>query len=414
VTLDIPIPPLRMVETIPIVQDGEEYVVLRDPQGFSESMIAVAPGAMPILAMFDGQKSAEEIGSALSDLTGAPVDSAQIVEIVQVLDKAHLLQNGAFLEHRLRREEEFRNSPTREAALAGSGYPESELELRKLLDDCLAAPPPQDFEPEPPREGKPLTGLLVPHIDYKRGGSSYGRAYCHLRDLLPPASDGPLLVVIIGVAHQGALEPIVACPKDFVTPLGSLRYDRPAMTALLERLGESIIREQWVHRAEHSIELQVLFLQHLLKDREVTILPLLAGMLDPPGEGNHTHGLEILAALKEVTSQHAGPVLHIASVDFAHVGPAFGDTSPVDSKQLNSIETSDMESLNSIRTLDASGWLHDLHADDNSRRVCGINATWFALNLLKGSTAAIQDYAQAVSADHEMVVSFASAIFQVS
>ena len=413
--LDTPIPRLRLVETIPMQHEGNQYIVLRDPQGFSDSMIAVAPEALPILAMFDGQRSASEIGKEISEITGNLFNPEQITAMVDVLDNAHLLDNRTFIEHRLQVEEAFKKQQTREASLAGGGYPEKPDDLRVFLDDLLSTDPPVDFEPEKLNNSASLSGILLPHIDYHRGGKSYGRTYKTFLQHLPHEEEGPLLVGVIGVAHQGALSPIVACDKDFETPLGPLSVDKDSIAVLREKLGDAPFREEWVHKAEHSVELQAVWLKHLLGERQIAFLPLLAGLFENPDHGANGSGVsvaECLQALRMIEEKHHGPVIWIASVDFAHVGPQFGDESVVDDELIRHVEERDMEALNAIRACDAEAWWASVMEDDNARRVCGLNATYLILELLKGSKGVVLDYDKALSPDRQLMVSFAAALFQ--
>ncbi|MCB2210739.1 AmmeMemoRadiSam system protein B [bacterium] len=415
-TAESPIPPLRPVETIPVKQDGQDYVVLRDPQGFSDGMIAVAMGALPILARLDGQLSALDITAIMRDEYGLEVDPDQIVSIVEMLEKSYLLQSDAFLKHRRAMEDEYREADVREPILMGGGYPSDPDDLVELLETLEASEPDEDFGPEKPLKGKRLRGLMVPHIDYHRGGKSYGRLYKQVRALLPDPGEGPLLVGLIGVAHHGAFEPIVTTAKDYITPFGTMKYDRDAMELLRDRLGDKVVREEYIHKHEHSVEIQVPWLQYLLKDHEVTFLPLLAGILDAFGNGDGPIASEkvdaALNALRLVEENHPGPVLWLASVDFAHVGPQFGDPATVSDKDCSLVERRDMKALETVQKADASAWWDELMSDGNQRRVCGVNATYLLLNLMSGTRGRVIDYQQSVSEDRNILVSYAAALFQ--
>ncbi|GBE29469.1 MAG TPA: AmmeMemoRadiSam system protein B [Bacteroidetes bacterium] len=415
-TAESPIPALRAVETIPVKQDGEDYIVLRDPLGFSDSLIAVAMGALPILANLDGQLNAVEISEIVERNHALKVEPTQILSMAEMLENASLLHSDSFLQHRTEIEEKYRQETIRESIMAGSGYPDNPADLTAVLRLYEESAPPQDFAPAKPLANKRLLGMLAPHIDYQRGGKSYGRLYKQLSTMLPPAEDGPLLVAIIGVAHNGAVEPVVACAKDFRTPFGLMKYDRQAVKVLREHLGESVFHEEYVHKSEHSVEIQIPWLQHLLKDREVTILPLLAGLLDSTSNGNTPHNIDgvdkALAALRSVEKAHDGPVLWLASVDFAHIGPSFGDPDKISDKDCSAVERRDMKALDYIQNADAEGWWKELMSDGNARRVCGINATYLALSMLKGRKGRILDYQQALSEDRLTMVSHAAAVFQ--
>lgn len=414
---DAPVPPLRPIETIPHEENGQPFVVLRDPQGISETMIAVAAGLMPLLALFDGNRSLRDVAEIVSRDSGESIEPAQLHPIVEMLENARLLHSESFLRHRLEVEEAWREQEVREPVLDGGGFPAEAGELAALIDTLLASEPPEDFAPETPLRGKRLRGIVAPHIDYQRGGRTYGRLYRQVTELLPPEDDGPLLAGIIGVAHAGAFEPLVTAEKDFRTPLGVMKYDRAAASILRERVGESAFREGFVHKGEHSVEIQLPWLQYLLADRDdVTFLPLLAGILDT-GENGGTPGANpgvrgLIDALREVERAHDGPVLWFASVDFSHIGPAFGDPEPVTDEQLAAVERDDMRVLEAMQAVDPDAWWTRLATGGNPRRVCGMNALYLTMSLLSGCRGRILDYQQAVSEDRTTMVSHAAAIFQ--
>ncbi len=414
-TVDSRIPPLRPVETIPVKQDGEDFLVLRDPMGLSDGMIAVAVGAIPILARLDGEHNARQITEIVERDHGLSVDPDQVVSMVEMLENAHLLQSETFLEHLGELEEQYRSISVREPVLVDGGCPNDPAELTAYLRLLEQSPPPEDFAPAIPIKGRRLRGFLAPHIDYQRGGKSYGRLYKQLSALLPDPSDGPILIVLIGVAHNGAVEPIVTTRKDFRTPFGDFPFDRNAVQILEEQLGDPAFREELVHKSEHSVEIQIPWLQNMLQDRDVTFLPLLAGILDAPADdspGFTKKVRDVVSALKAVEEAHPGPVLYVASVDFAHVGPAFGDEDEINDKICSRVERKDMRALKAVESVDAKRWWSELMDDDNSRRVCGINATYLTLSMLNDCKGLILDYQQSVSKDRSTLVSYATAVFQ--
>ena len=327
---------------VPIQEDGRDYIVLRDPQGYAESMLAIAREAVPLLTLFDGERSPRQLLEEITAQTGEPMEPDGLLQLIDMLDQAHLLESEEFQRHRLEAERDFQDQAVREATLAGVGYPDDPEELDSFLEGLLNAPPAEDFEPETPVPNLPAMGMIAPHIDYARGGLTYGRAYRVLRDHLPPVDEGPLLVGVIGVAHQGAGAPMVVAPKDFRTPYGDVPYYRPGVERLRSRLSIDPCREQWVHRQEHSVELQLPWLQYLLRGREWSLLPLLAGVPEIGTDDNTPASAgpvrELIDTLEEIEREHQGPVLWIASVDLAHVGLQFGDMHPVDDAIRSAVE----------------------------------------------------------------------------
>ncbi|MFH0883852.1 MAG: AmmeMemoRadiSam system protein B [bacterium] len=411
-----PIPALRPVETFPFEENGQQYLILRDPQGFTDKAIAVALGAAPLLSLIDGSRTAAEIANEFENKTGIPVNIEELEAVIQLLRDSHMLETPQFHQLRMRMEEDYRKLKTRPPALAGTGYPDDADELAAFFDGLLASPPDDDREAEFSAPGKMLRGLILPHIDFARGGMTYGRGYREILSLIDDLRD-PILLGIIGVAHQGAGYPLVAASKDFETPFGALKSDTNALQVLRERLGEKPFINEWAHRSEHSVELQIVWLQHLLKGRKVTLLPLVAGILSPSASGTPRDDQDVeqvIAALKEIEESHEGSVIWVASVDFAHTGPYFGDSSEVNDRIRTDIARYDLEALQAVKSADADGWWRSIMKDDNKRRICGLNATYLVLRLLEGSKGVVVDYQQFVSPDANQMVSYAAAILQDS
>jgi len=408
-----PVPALRNIETIPITDNGKDYILLRDPSGFSEKVLAVSPEVLPILALFDGQHSLDEMAEEISKAIGEPFPAENLKQLADTMEDALFLMSKSFFKEQKELQERFRLSKIRQPVMAGNGYPAEVPALKELLEHYLNSPDPEDFEPEKPEKSLP-TGLLLPHIDLVRGGPSYGRCYREFSKLTGAFDEKPLLIVIIGVAHGGALSPIVIADKDFDTPFGRFMLDGRAKALAHARLGDKPFDELWVHKNEHSIELQIIWLQHILKDREVTFLPILAGSFSAGKSGNPADNNEVkntIETLQQIENSHDGNVLWVASVDFAHVGPRFGDIDPVEKSFLSQIARRDLEALEALRNTDARKWWESILKDDNERRVCGFYATYLFLELVKGSKGFICDYQQAVSNEKDQMVSFASAIF---
>lgn len=411
-----PVPALRPVETFPFEDNGQQYLLLRDPLGFSDKTIAVALGIAPLLSLMDGYRTIEEITREFEQRSGIPVNTEELAAMIDLLRDSGLLETPEFQKRRVQMEEEYRALTIRPAALAGISYPDDPKELSGFLDELLATPPDEDREAEKPAPGKMLRGIILPHIDFVRGGVTYGRGYRETLAMIDELPD-PLLIGIVGVAHQGAGYPIVAASKDFETPHGAQVSDKAALQVLRERLGDRPFLSEWAHRSEHSVELQVVWLQHLLKGRKVTILPIVAGILSPTASGTPRSDEDVeavIATMKEIEKKHDGPVLWLASVDFAHVGPYFGDSGNVDDRTRTDVARYDMEALQAVKSADADGWWRSVMKDDNKRRVCGLNAVYLVLRLLEGTKGAVIDYQQAIAPDDSQMVSFAAAILQNS
>jgi MEMO1 family protein len=152
----------------------------------------------------------------------------------------------------------------RPAAVAGMFYPGEARALAAELDDLLGAGDPV------PRLGYPKA-LVVPHAGYVYSGGVAARAY----DELAAARGSVRRVVLLGPTHRVALKGLAAPSAEaFATPLGSVRIDREAI-ALARGLPQVVLNDA-AHALEHSLEVQLPFLQKVLG--EFVLAPFAVGI----------------------------------------------------------------------------------------------------------------------------------------
>jgi len=165
----------------------------------------------------------------------------------------------------------------RPAAVAGAFYPEDAVRLREQVQACL------DGAAAPVEEDGPPKLLVVPHAGYIYSGPIAGRAYARLR----PWATRIRRVVLAGPTHRVALRGIAVPGVDaFETPLGDVPVDGEARSAVL-RLPH-VVQDDRVHAFEHSLEVQLPFLQVVLGGG-IPVLPLAVGEI----------GAEAVAAVLE-------------------------------------------------------------------------------------------------------------------
>jgi AmmeMemoRadiSam system protein B len=149
----------------------------------------------------------------------------------------------------------------RPAAVAGLFYPGSPAELDSTLDALLAGPAPAARAPK---------ALIVPHAGYMYSGVVAGHAYRSLK----PGGTRIERVVLLGPSHREWFRGLaVPQAQAFATPLGLARIDESAVARLASL--PAVIVSDVAHAREHSLEVQVPFLQRLLPNAQ--IVPVLAG-----------------------------------------------------------------------------------------------------------------------------------------
>jgi MEMO1 family protein len=149
----------------------------------------------------------------------------------------------------------------RTAAVAGMFYPANAAELRHDIDAYLNQ---AEISPHSPK------AIIVPHAGYMYSGPIAASAYINLR----PLHNQIKKVVLLGPAHRVPFRGLAATSANyFMTPLGKIKIDRAA----IERISHlpQVMTLDEAHEQEHSLEVQLPFLQVLLDDFE--LIPLVVG-----------------------------------------------------------------------------------------------------------------------------------------
>lgn len=372
-------PRLRPIESI-VVPDARHgrVLVLRDTQGVAAAPVSIPPHLVPIVARFTGQSSVERIAREASAEMGTDVPVSLVEQLAGELDEALFLDGETFRRARLGVERAFATAEVREASHAGGAYEREPGALRRYLDDrCLGR-----ARPELDGHDAPIVGLVAPHIDPWRGAVGYGHAYGALAARLPPDAD---TFVLFGTSHAPMRRPFALCRKSFDTPLGPMHADLEAVDALAAAATFDPYADQFNHKREHSLEFQVVFLRHLLGDRDARIVPILAGLGEHQASGEEPSGDDaesFLEAVRALAESRPGRVVVIAGADLAHVGPRFGDAKAMGSRERDALEERDRASLACALGRDASAFWEHVAEDLDTRRVCGLGPIYSLLRSL--------------------------------
>ena len=133
-------PIIRPVEAFPMEQQDQTLICLRDPSGLAPEPIMLGMGAYFLVTLFDGTNSTLDLQAAFSHRFGEVIPSEKIRELVTALDRAYFLDSPAFAERVRSVREEFRQSPSRAAALAGLCYETEPSRLRAEIESFFERP----------------------------------------------------------------------------------------------------------------------------------------------------------------------------------------------------------------------------------------------------------------------------------
>jgi AmmeMemoRadiSam system protein B len=219
--------------------------------------------------------------------------------------------------------EQVFSGKVREPAVAGQFYPEDASELAKILKHYLE------------RGAKPLgekpAAILAPHAGYVYSGQTAADAF---RQAAAYDYD---LVVILGTNHTTfGFSRISVYPGDYKTPLGIAKTDRETANRLTAS-GDDFVFDESLHIREHSVEVQIPFVQTLFP--KAGIVPLVAGA--PDAEMCSRAGKTLARVIKDRNA------LIVASSDLSHY-PAYEDAVRADHNTLNAIVKADLNALQSL------------------------------------------------------------------
>lgn len=207
------------------------------------------------------------------------------------------------------------SSAAKEPAVAGSFYPADSKKLAADLDGYLACPG------DSGDEGR-LLAIVAPHAGYIYSGGVAGYAYAKLK------GKDIRRVILLGPTHYAAVNGAVIYPgSGMKTPLGVVRIDETLARSLAdEKAGVKLAAEPFA--LEHSLEVQLPFLQRSLK--EFSVVPILIGRMT---QESYRHISDKIATLLKNDASS----LLVISTDLSH----YHDTataSGMDRKVLDAIE----------------------------------------------------------------------------
>jgi MEMO1 family protein len=405
-------PKLRHVEPIRLSVNGRQVIALKDPLQLRRDMVYFPQGALPILAMLDGRHTLRDIQTDLTRRTGRLVFLDDVRAVVRALEEAFLLEGEVFREAFTRKTAEYRALPARPASHAGPSYSAEPSELRRELNSYFTGadgPGEPRFGTDPRRP----VGLIAPHIDIRAGGRCFAAGYHALAAGVP--SD---VYVILGTGHAGVEGLFTASTLDFDTPLGRVATDRELLSALETRLGSDPAAEEILHANEHVIEFQLIFLQHIFSGRhDFTVVPILCSLShhifsDESAFADHRATFfDFCSAVKDVCGEASRTVCFIASADLDHIGPRYGDSFVPHRGTVSGALEADARLLSVLEKIDTAGFITDVAADNDERRICGFSPITAMLHCMDAEEGKMLSLDFAPVDERNSFVTFASMIF---
>ena len=222
--------------------------------------------------------------------------------------------------------------------------------------------------------------------------------------------------VIVGTSHYSPAR-FTLTRQHFNTPLGMVTTDQDYVDRIVAHYGDGLFDDPLAHLPEHSIELEVVYLQHLFgRRRPIRIVPLLVGSFaDCVDSGTDPAAMSDIApmveALRRAEAECPEDVCYIISGDLAHIGPKFGDEGRVKAAFLADSRKRDRAILGLAEAVDPDGYFRLIAAEGDARRICGLPPTWNCVKVIRPRRGQVLHYDQYVHPRGFESVSFASAAF---
>ncbi|MGB9610384.1 MAG: AmmeMemoRadiSam system protein B [Bryobacteraceae bacterium] len=399
-----PLPRLRMdLDFLPSPLEDRPGLMMRDPFGYSDVTLIVPPPLVPLLAMFDGEQSEDDLRAAIYRMTNDLRSGEIMTHLKDALERAGFLEGPVFEEMREARQRAFAVSPVRQPAHAGSAYPEEAGMLREWLSQKGL---------EAGADAEDLIGIAAPHVSPEGGWASYREAY---RALAPGLADR--VFVVLGTSHYGEPEKFGLTRKDFITPFGAARTERPLVEQLASKAPRASKMEDYCHAVEHSIEFQVVFLQALFGP-EVRILPILVGpfarSLYRGGRPEDDEGVrEFFEALGELQATEGNRLCWVLGVDMAHMGRRYGDPIQAEAQRGEMLEVAERDRARIARLEqgDAEGFWELVQPNHDDLKWCGSAPFYTFLKAVPQARGRMRLYEQ-WNIDPHSVVSFGALEFR--
>ncbi|MBM3739150.1 MAG: AmmeMemoRadiSam system protein B [Acidobacteria bacterium] len=402
------LPPLRMgLEFAPSPIAEQPGLMIRDPHQYSDAHLVIPPELVQALQFFDGNSSVLDLKRMLVDLLGR-LDVSDIQEqLADALSEAGFLEDEVYFRLREEAHAEFEESPVRYPAFAGLAYPEGEEELRTEFDTQFARNLPDRDAPS--LDG--VIGIAAPHASPFGGWASYCDAYRAI-----PRDSQEKTFIVLGTSHSGQPDRFGLTRKRFLTPYGETREALDLVDDLEARAPGAILMEDYQHALEHTIEFQVVFLQHLFGPR-IRVLPILVGSF---GRSIHEGGMpedndevrRFFGALGEIHARRKNELVWVLGVDMAHMGARYQDRFAAYAHQgeMLAVSARDKDRIARIEAGDARGFWDLVQENQDDLKWCGSAPFYTFLKAVPEARARMLRY-QHWQIDPQSVVSFAAMAF---
>jgi AmmeMemoRadiSam system protein B len=276
----------------------------------------------------------------------------------------------------------------RNPVVSGAFYESDQDRLKKQIKDCFLSDFGPGVLPEKP-QNKESRGFVVPHAGFPYSGPCAAFCYKAIAE-----SEKPDLFIILGTSHAGVGSAVSL--EDWKTPLGIAKIDKDFGKALVDA---GIEHNEHAHAGEHSIEVQLPFLQFICEDFK--FVPVLVA----------DDFKQVADAISKAVEKTKKKVIVLASSDFTHFGANYGYVPFTDDIKENMYKL-DKDAIEYIKKLDSEEFLN--YIDKTGATICGKFAIAALLTYLKTADTELLKYytsADISDGDYSFAVGYAAIKF---
>jgi AmmeMemoRadiSam system protein B len=268
----------------------------------------------------------------------------------------------------------------RKPVVAGQFYEAGKNALEDRIKECFLDERGPQTLPEIRQGEKNILGLVVPHAGYIYSGAIAAHSYNFL------ANNGFAdNFIILGPNHTGMGSGISLMTDGcWETPLGQI----PINQNMAKQLTKGIIdADETAHTYEHSIEVQLPFLQYMAQNKKISFVPICMGLQD------YKTSKEIGEIIAETIKNIKEKTVIIASTDFSHAGFNYSSMPPEGIRVDDYAKEQDKLAINKILDMNPEGLINTVH--ENNITMCGygpVSAMLVACSLLGATHAELLKY----------------------
>ena len=283
----------------------------------------------------------------------------------------------------------------RKAVVAGSFYAANRQSLETQIEDCfLHEIGPGTLPASEQKKERKIMGTIVPHAGFIYSGPVAAHSYLQLS-----FEKTPRTIIILGPNHRGlGGEVSLMSSGQWQTPLGTIEVDQSIANEIIAHDEKRILRDDFqAHLFEHSIEVQLPFLQFIYPTSEFKIIPI--SIIN-----QQLVSMKYLAEIiYETIKDKYQDFLLVASSDFTHY------------EEQESTKHKDSEGIKEILKMDSDLFYKTIQ--NNNASICGpgpISVVMETCKKLGANKGKLLKYATSgdVSGMYDQVVGYASIIFQ--